>query len=63
MRYCRTSAKGGRPLTFAIASKQSRDVTLSACPSFQVSGEGEGITAKALWERMKTVCWFQYSIA
>lgn len=49
----KTSVKGGQPLTFAIAAKQSPDVSLSACPCFQVSGEGQSITAKDLWGRMK----------
>lgn len=49
----KTSRKGGRPLTFAIAAKQSSDVTLSACPCFQVSGGSQGITAKDLWAQMK----------
>jgi uncharacterized protein (DUF608 family) len=49
----KTSRKGGRPLTYAIAAKQSKDVTISACPCFQVSGEGQGMTAKDLWVRMK----------
>jgi non-lysosomal glucosylceramidase len=49
----RTAAKGGRPVTFAIAAKQTQDVTVSTCPCFHISGQGEGYTAKDMWAKLK----------
>lgn len=54
----RTAAKGGRPVTFAIAAKQTQDVTVSTCPCFHISGQGEGYTAKDMWAKLKQVCSF-----
>ncbi|CAM6038128.1 unnamed protein product [Sphagnum compactum] len=49
----KTAAKGGRPVTFAIAAKQTQDVTVSTCPCFHISGQGEGYTAKDMWAKLK----------
>ncbi|CAK9198079.1 unnamed protein product [Sphagnum troendelagicum] len=49
----KTAAKGGRPVTFAIAAKRTQDVTVSTCPCFHISGQGEGYTAKDMWAKLK----------
>ena len=51
----RTAAKGGRPVTFAIAAKETRGVTLSTCPCFSLGGKEVEVTAKDMWAELKDV--------
>ena len=52
---CRTAAKGGRPVTFAIAAKETRGVSLSTCPCFSLGSKEDQITAKDIWAELKDV--------
>ncbi|XP_024382229.1 uncharacterized protein [Physcomitrium patens] len=49
----KTGAKGGRPVTFAIAAKEMRDVTLTTCPCFSLGGKEVEVTAKDMWTEVK----------
>ncbi|KAG0621376.1 hypothetical protein M758_3G014900 [Ceratodon purpureus] len=49
----KTAAKGGRPVTFAIAAKETRGVTLSTCPCFSLGGKEVQVTAKDIWAELK----------
>lgn len=49
------TASGGHPVMFAIAAKQTQDITISTLPCFLVSGQGEDYTAKDMWEKLKQV--------
>ncbi|KAL8139738.1 hypothetical protein V2J09_005759 [Rumex salicifolius] len=45
---------GGRPpVTYAIVAEENDGVHVSKCPSFIVSGDSEGISAKEMWEEIK----------
>ncbi|GKV12410.1 hypothetical protein SLEP1_g23552 [Rubroshorea leprosula] len=48
------TANGHPPLTFAIAAKETTDVHVSECPYFLISGNSPGITAKDMWQDIKT---------
>ncbi|KAI3752627.1 hypothetical protein L2E82_24662 [Cichorium intybus] len=48
------SANGQPPLTFAIAAQETNDVRVSECPSFVISGNSKGFTAKDMWNEIKT---------
>lgn len=48
-----TAAEGGRPVTFAIAAKETRGVTLSTCPCFSLGGKEVQTTAKDIWTELK----------
>ncbi|KAK1402426.1 Non-lysosomal glucosylceramidase [Heracleum sosnowskyi] len=47
------SASGLPPVTFAIAAEETEDVHVSECPSFVISGNSSGITAKDMWNEIK----------
>ncbi|KAL4556197.1 hypothetical protein LXL04_038840 [Taraxacum kok-saghyz] len=48
-----TSADGQPPVTFAIAAQETNHVRVSECPSFVISGNQNGITAKDMWHEIK----------
>ncbi|WCJ34837.1 Beta-glucosidase GBA2 type family protein [Euphorbia peplus] len=48
------TADGQLPLTFCIAAQETPDVHVSECPCFVVSGKSKGITAKDMWNEIKT---------
>lgn len=50
---CRT-AKGSPPVTFAVAACETQNVSVSVLPCFGL-GEGSGVTAKEMWEKMVKV--------
>ncbi|KAL9390761.1 hypothetical protein Peur_014681 [Populus x canadensis] len=41
------------PLTFAIAAQETPGVHVSKCPSFVISGNSQGLTAKEMWNEVK----------
>jgi len=43
------------PLTFAIAAQETPGVHVSKCPSFVISGNSQGLTAKEMWNEVKEV--------
>ncbi|KAL3620800.1 hypothetical protein CASFOL_035712 [Castilleja foliolosa] len=47
------TAKGLPSVTFAIAAEETDAVRVSQCPSFVISGNLEGITAKDMWNEIK----------
>lgn len=49
------SANGLPPVTFAVAAEETKDVHVSECPSFLISGNSSGITAKDMWNEIKEV--------
>lgn len=59
---CSTAAKGGRPVTFAIAAKETRGVTLSTCPCFSLGGKEVQITAKDIWTELKDVKFISFGL-
>ncbi|KAK1310172.1 hypothetical protein QJS10_CPA08g00897 [Acorus calamus] len=48
-----TSPDGQSPVTFAIAAQETSDVHVSVCPSFLISGNSEGFTARDMWHEIK----------
>jgi non-lysosomal glucosylceramidase len=48
-----TAAKGGRPVTFAIAAKETQGVTISTFPCFSILDKEGDHSAKAMWGEMK----------
>ncbi|GLT75667.1 hypothetical protein SLA2020_473720 [Shorea laevis] len=54
------TANGLPPVTFAIAAKETTDVHVSECPSFLISGNAQGITAKDMWNEIKMHGSFDY---
>ncbi|XP_065880820.1 uncharacterized protein [Euphorbia lathyris] len=47
------TADGHPPLTFSIAAQETADVHVSECPSFLISGNSKGVTAKDMWDEIK----------
>ncbi|KAK1299777.1 hypothetical protein QJS10_CPB13g01134 [Acorus calamus] len=47
------SPDGKSPVTFAIAAQETSDVHVSVCPSFLISGNSEGFTARDMWHEIK----------
>ncbi|CAI9294214.1 unnamed protein product [Lactuca saligna] len=47
------SADGQPPVTFAIAAQETNHVRVSECPSFVISGNSKGLTAKDMWNEIK----------
>ncbi|KAL1802015.1 hypothetical protein ACET3Z_030662 [Daucus carota] len=47
------TANGLPPVTFVIAAEETEDVHVSECPSFVISGNSSGITAKDMWNEIK----------
>nr|KAJ0196547.1 hypothetical protein LSAT_V11C700371510 [Lactuca sativa] len=48
-----SSADGQPPVTFAIAAQETNHVRVSECPSFIISGNSKGLTAKDMWNEIK----------
>ncbi|CAN5965713.1 unnamed protein product [Sphagnum jensenii] len=49
----KTAAKGDRPVTFAIAAKETQGVTISTFPCFSILDKEGDHSAKAMWGEMK----------
>lgn len=47
------TAKDLPPVTFAIASQQTSDVSVSVCPSFSISGSNSKFSARDMWSQIK----------
>ncbi|CAH9081671.1 unnamed protein product [Cuscuta epithymum] len=47
------TASGQPSVTFSIAAEETDVVHVSECPSFVISGESHGITAKDMWNEIK----------
>ncbi|KAL6646589.1 hypothetical protein ACP70R_015666 [Stipagrostis hirtigluma subsp. patula] len=48
------TADGHPPVTFAIASQETDDVSVTVCPTFAMGPSGSGeLTAKAMWDEIK----------
>ncbi|KAG5229360.1 non-lysosomal glucosylceramidase [Salix suchowensis] len=47
------TANGLPPVTFAIAAQETAGVRVSKCPSFVISGNSQGVTAKEMWNEVK----------
>lgn len=54
MYLCRT-ANGKSPVTFAIAAQETRDVDVSECLCFFISGDSQGFSARDMWHEIKEV--------
>lgn len=47
------TAGGRSPVTYAILAEENDGVHISQCPSFVISGDSEGMTAKEMWKEIK----------
>lgn len=43
------------PITFAIAAQETRDVHVSECLCFSISGDSQGFSARDMWHEIKEV--------
>ncbi|KAG9458800.1 hypothetical protein H6P81_003308 [Aristolochia fimbriata] len=47
------STNGSSPVTFAIASQGTQDVTVSECTCFSISGDSPSFSARDMWHEVK----------
>ncbi|XP_020519085.1 non-lysosomal glucosylceramidase isoform X2 [Amborella trichopoda] len=50
---CHKVVNGQPEVTFAIAAQETNDVHVSECPSFVISGNSQGFSARDMWHEVK----------